>query len=52
METDASGVVIGAALLQVKDNLSCGYDEGLDNAVPIAFDSESLPSTEWQYSNI
>ena len=50
METDTSGV----ALLQVRDNLNCGYNGASDNAVlqPIAFANKSLCSAERQYSNI
>ena len=32
LETDASGVGLGATLLQVRDDLSCIYDKGPDNA--------------------
>ena len=48
LETDASRVGLGAALLQVKDSLNCGYDKVSDNAMlwPIEFASKSLSSTE------
>ena len=54
LETNALGVGLGATLLQVKDDLSCGYDEAQDNAMfqPTAFASKSLSSTVQQYSNI
>ena len=39
LETDASGVGLDATLLQMRDDLSCGYDKVVDNAMlqPIAF---------------
>ena len=54
LETDASGVGLGAALLQVRDNLNCGYDEAPDSAMlwPIAIASKRLSSAEQQYSNV
>ena len=54
LETDVSGVGLGATLLQVRDTLSCGYDELSDNAMlwPITFVSKSLSSVEQQCSNI
>ena len=47
-ETDASGVGLGTTLLQVRGNLSCGYDEVLDNAMlhPTAFANRSQSSAE------
>ena len=46
LETDASEVGLGTALLQVRDNLKCGYDEVPDNTLlwPISFASKSLSS--------
>ena len=48
LEHDASGVGLDTTLLQVRDNLNCGYDEAPDSAMfwPIAFASKSLSSTE------
>ena len=39
---------LGTALLQVRDNLNCGYDEAQKNAMfwPIAFASKSLSSVD------
>ena len=53
-KTDASGVDLGAGLLQVREGLKCGCDEVADNAIlcSTAFASKSLSSAEWQYSNI
>ena len=47
LETDVSGGS-GTALLQVRDNLNCRYDEVLYNTMlwPIAFASKSLSSTK------
>ena len=47
LETDASGVGLGANLLQTRDGAP-------DNTIlqPIAFTSKSLTSTEHRYSNI
>ena len=41
LENEASGVSLGATLLQVRDNLNCGYDEAPGSAMlwPIAFAS-------------
>ena len=54
LETDASGVGLGAALLQMGDNMSCHRDEAPDNSIlrPIAFASNSLTGTEKRHSNI
>ena len=54
LETDVSRVGLGATLLQIRDNLSCGYDGAPDNAMlqPTAFASKNLSSTEQWYSNI
>ena len=45
LETDASGVVIGMALLQSKDNER-------DILYPIAYGSKTLTSAETRYANI
>ena len=54
LETDASGVSLGAALLQLRDNTNCPRDTALDNTIlcPITFVSKSLTGAEWRYSNI
>ena len=43
-ETDASGVGLGAALLQTRSNTNCPKDEAPDNSIltPIAFARSSL----------
>ena len=43
LETDASGVSLGAALLQLRDNMNCQKDTAPDNTIlcPIAFVSKS-----------
>ena len=46
-KTDVSGGGLCATLLQVRDDLSCRYDE-----VPDTFGSKSLSSTEQWYSNM
>ena len=54
LETDASGVGLGAALLQLHDNTTCQKDMVPDSVIlhPIAFASKSLTGAEWRYSNI
>ena len=54
IETDASGVGLGAALLQTRGNTSCHRDEAPDNSInrPILFSSNSLNREEKRYSNI
>ena len=54
LETDASGISLGAALLQVRDNMNCPKDTAPDNTIlhPIAFESKSLTGTEQRYNNI
>ena len=54
LETDASGVSLGAALLQLHDNTVCQKGIVPDNIALclIAFASKSLISAEWRYSNI
>ena len=48
LETDASGVGLGAALLQLHDNTTCQKDMVPDNTIlcPIAFASKSLTGAE------
>ena len=54
LETDASGIGLGAALLQLRDNMNCPKDTAPDNTIlcPIAFSSKSLTGAEQRYSNI
>ena len=54
LETDASGVSLGAALLQVHDNMMCQKGMASDNTIlhPMAFASKSLTDAEQRYSNI
>ena len=54
IETDASGVGCGAALLQTRSNNSSPRDEAPDNSIlrPFAFTINSLTVAEKRYSNI
>ena len=54
LETDASGVGLGAALLQLRDNTTWQQGTPPDNTMlwPIAFASKSLTGAESRYSNI
>ena len=54
LETDALGVSLGGALLQLCDNTACQKGMAPDNTNlhPIAFASKSLTGAEWRYSNI
>ena len=54
LETDASGVSLGVALLQLHDNTACqkGMAPENKNLHPIAFASKSLTHAEQRYSNI
>ena len=54
LETDASEVSLGVALLQYCDNTACQKGMAPDNTnlCPIAFASKSLTGAEQRYSNI
>ena len=54
LETDASRVGLGAALLQLHEGTTCQKDVAPDNTIlcPIAFASKSLTGAESRYSNI
>ena len=54
LETDASGVGLGAALLPLRDNTNCPKRHAPDNTIlyPIAFASKSLTGAVQRYSNI
>ena len=54
LETDASGVGLGAALLQTHEGTTCQEGTVPNNTIlhPITFASKSLTGTEWRYSNI
>ena len=54
LEIDASGVGLGAALLQLCNNTTFQKDVVPDNTIlhPIAFASKSLTGAEQRYSNI
>ena len=53
LETDASGIGLGASLLQTRDGMTCPKDTAPDNTIlrPIAFASKSLTSAEQRYSS-
>ena len=53
LETDASGVGLGAALLQLCNYTACQKGMAPDNTNlhPIAFASKGLTGAEWRYSN-
>ena len=54
LETDASGIGLGAALLQLHDNTDCQKGVAPQNITlcPIAFAGKTLTGAEWRYSNI
>ena len=54
LETDASGISQGSALLQLRDNRNWPKDTAPDNTIlqTIAFASKSLTGAERGYSNI
>ena len=54
LETDASGVSLGAGLLQVMEGMNCGHDEVPHNATlhPTVFANKGLSNAEECYSNI
>ena len=54
LETDASGIHLGAALLQMHKGTACKKDVAPDDTTlcPIAFASKSLTGAEYRYSNI
>ena len=54
LETDAFGIGLGAALLQLWDNTDCQKGMAPDNTIlcPITFAIKSLTGAEWRYSNI
>ena len=54
LETDASGIGIGAILLQTRDGATYPVDIAPDNTIlrPVAFASKSLTSPECRYTNI
>ena len=54
LETDASDVGLGAALLQLYNDTACQRGVAPDNTSlrSIAFASKSLTGAEWRYSNI
>ena len=54
LATDASGIGLQAALLQLYNNTACQKDMAPDNTIlyPIAFATKSLTGAELRYSNI
>ena len=53
LEIDASGIGLGTTLLQTRDGTTCPKDTAPDNTIlrPITFESKSLTSAEYRYSN-
>ena len=54
IETDTSGVGLGASFLQTRSNTSCHRNEVPENSIlrPTAFSNKSLTEAERRYSNI
>ena len=54
LETDVSGISLGAVPLQLDDNTVCQKGVAPQNITlcPIVFTSKSLTGVEWRYSNI
>ena len=54
LQTDASRIGLGTALLQTRDGTACPKDIAADNTIlrPITFACKSLTSVEYRYSNI
>ena len=54
LKTDASGISLGAALLQHRDNTNCPKGTAADNTIlcPIAFVSKSLTGAEQRYRKL
>ena len=54
LETDSSGMSLGAGLLQARESMNCRCDEISDNVIllPVAFASKSLSSVKQCFSNI
>ena len=54
LETGASGVTMGVALLQLCNNTACQKGMVPDNTDlhPTAFASKGLTGAEWRYGNI
>ena len=54
LEMDASGIGLGATLVQTRDGTTCPEEIVPDNTIlrPIAFASKNLTSAEQRYSNI
>ena len=54
LETDASSIGLGAALLQTQEGTTCQKDMVSDNTIPypIAFANKNLTGAEHMYSNI
>ena len=52
LETYASSIGLGAALLQTRDGATCPTNAASDNTIlrPILFASKLLTSAEWRYS--
>ena len=54
LKTDTSGIGLGAALLKLRDNITCQTHMAPDNTIlwHITFASKNLTGAEHRYSNI
>ena len=52
LETDESGLGLGAALLQATNGTSYPRDKASEHSIPYVYVNKSLSSTEIRYSNI
>ena len=54
LETDASGIVVGSRLLQIRDGMTCLQDEAPHNSILrlIYLPAKALSNTEKRYGKI